>query len=384
MNAPAQRPDTAVDLTRIDTAQTRLATTAQGCRTDDEALRIFLSAYQHASKHTLRAYAKETLRFLLWLRFNQPGDRLLPKVTAKTVTDYLDFVMHGGTIPPSYLDAVHWGKRRPPFSGNPLAAASRAHLLVILSQLFDSLANIEGDGGEPYCRFNPMRFGRAFGMRTLQTQFNPTERGLSFSAWRCVLQTIANPGGDAAKVRARWVILLLYYAFLRREEACRLRMGDFTASRAGWVLRVLGKGGLTKQIVAPSVLMDELAVYRLHLGLPPRPDAHDDTPVICGLGNHSPVSASTLYAICKDVFQSAADVAQGQGLLEDAQALRMATPHWLRHTGISHAMELGVEPRYVQAQARHSSLAITALYDHKDKDAWAASMEKLAGGAGRR
>ncbi len=350
-----------------------------GCHNDEDALRIFLSAYQHASKHTLRAYAKETLRFLLWLRFNQAGDRLLPKVTAKTITDYLDFVMRGGTIPPSYLDAVHWGKRRPPFSGKPLSAASRSHLLVILSQMFDSLANIESGHGEPYCRFNPMRFGRAFGLRTLQTQFDPTERGLSFSAWRCVLRAIADPGDDN-RVRNRWVILLLYEAFLRREEACRLRMGDFTASRGGWLLRVIGKGGLNRQIIAPSALMDELAAYRLHLGLSARPAPHEDMPAICSLRNHAPVRASTLYAICKAVFGEAAQLAEAQGLVEDAQTLRMATPHWLRHTGISHAMELGVEPRYVQAQARHSSLAITALYDHKDKDAWAASMEKLAGG----
>ena len=33
-------------------------------------------------------------------------------------------------------------------------------------------------------------------------------------------------------------------------------------------------------------------------------------------------------------------------------------------------MEMGVDPRYVQAQARHSSLHITARYDHKKRQAW--------------
>jgi site-specific recombinase XerD len=42
----------------------------------------------------------------------------------------------------------------------------------------------------------------------------------------------------------------------------------------------------------------------------------------------------------------------------------------MRHTGVSHSMEMGVDPRYVQAQARHSSLNITARYDHKKRQAW--------------
>lgn len=42
-----------------------------------------------------------------------------------------------------------------------------------------------------------------------------------------------------------------------------------------------------------------------------------------------------------------------------AQRLLMASPHWMRHTGVSHTMEAGVDTQYEQAQARHSMLIST-------------------------
>jgi hypothetical protein len=38
-------------------------------------------------------------------------------------------------------------------------------------------------------------------------------------------------------------------------------------------------------------------------------------------------------------------------------------------------MEADVDPRYVQAQARHSSLKVTAVYDHKKRRAWRGALE---------
>jgi integrase len=382
INVPTIRASGASTPTHISTWSHRHDLVMPGgiCRDDDQALRLFLAGYAQGSPNTLRAYAKESMRFLLWLRFTQPGQAaLLPAANPKTISAYMDFVTRGGTLPASFLQQMKWPRKRPPFSGKPLSNASRAHILTILQQMFAVLSHVEGEGGMPYCRFNPMRGKRAFGSAALQNQFNPTERGLSFAAWECVMSVIADAGDDPVRIRERWVILLLYYAFLRREEASRLRMGDFTASKSGWLLRVHGKGGSTRQIIASRALMEELVAYRKHLGLPPMPSADEDAPAIASLRQrHTPVSPALIYAMCRQVFTQAAEIAKARGLLEDAAALAQASPHWLRHTGISHAMELGVEPRYVQAQARHSSLAITALYDHKDRDAWAASMEKLS------
>ena len=65
--------------------------------------------------------------------------------------------------------------------------------------------------------------------------------------------------------------------------------------------------------------------------------------------------------LCKVIFDKAANRMETDDPAAAAR-LRQATPHWMRHTGVTHAMESGASPRYVQAQARHSSLNVTAKY----------------------
>lgn len=350
-----------------------------GCSDDGAALAQFLSGYQAGSAHTLRAYSKEAMRFLLWLRFLWPGEpACLPRVTPSIIKDYMSFLNDRGTLPATFIEKSGWPKRVPPFSGRPLKANSKAHVLHVLRALFDVLSNLEGINGQAYCRFNPLRGGRGFGLGAMRQSFRPTERGLSFEGWAYVQAVIADPGDDPERVRDRWIIQFLYLSFLRRSEAVSVRMGDFESYRGGWRLHVTGKGGERRDIVAVSALIDELTAYRTAIGLPPLPRQGDDAPAIGRLSGKGPIESGTLYLRTRHVFGLAADLAQESGDSESAQALRVASPHWLRHTGISHAMERGVEPRYVQAQARHSSLAITGLYDHKDRDAWASSMEKLS------
>ena len=346
------------------------------CTDDAAAIAQFLAGYQAGSPHTLRAYSKEVMRFLLWLRFVMPGEpACLPQVTPTLVRDYLTFLDRQGTLPPAFVAQAGWPKRRAPFSGQPMKASTKAHVLHILRALFDLLGNIEGQNGQAYCRFNPLRGGRGFGMNAMRQVFRPTERGLSFEAWGYVQEAIANPGGEPEKARDRWIIQFLYLSFLRRSEAISVRMGDFEAFRGGWRLQVTGKGGVRRDIVAVSALMEALADYRISRGMSPLPRPEEDGPAIVRLGGAGPIQSSALYLRVRHVFQAAADLAQSRSDDASAQALRQASPHWLRHTGISHAMERGVEPRYVQAQARHSSLAITGLYDHKDRDAWMQAME---------
>ncbi|WP_337166101.1 site-specific integrase, partial [Vibrio fluvialis] len=158
--------------------------------------------------------------------------------------------------------------------------------------------------------------------------------------------------------------------FLRREEAANLKMGNFIASPQGWSLRFVGKGDKWSTIIVTSKLMDELKVYRTSLGLPALPSPGESRPAIMAVtGVDKGVTGQAIYLICKEIFGWAADLIEGSDNAAAAR-LRQSSPHWMRHTGVSHSMEMGVDPRYVQAQARHSSLNITARYDHKKRQAW--------------
>ena len=135
-------------------------------------------------------------------------------------------------------------------------------------------------------------------------------------------------------------------------------------------IRFVGKSAKKAKIIATDTLMDELKLYRTSLGLPALPSPGESRPAILAVtGTDKGVTGQAIYLICKVIFGMAADLLDERDAA-GAQRLRQSSPHWMRHTGISRYMESGVDPRYVQAQARHSSLNITARYDHKNRNSW--------------
>ncbi|MFN3962175.1 MAG: tyrosine-type recombinase/integrase [Fimbriimonadaceae bacterium] len=355
---------------------------------DDRAVTLFLDGYRRASPHTQRAYRKEVERFVLWLKYTRPGQRRsLPAVTSSTISDYLSYLENPAPFPAEFLlrqgrqiRRAHVGQVASPvpqpFSG-VLSIRSKAHAITVLRRLFDVLGNIEDQEGRPYCPFNPLRTMRTFSAKAIRASDAPTERGLSFAEWRHVLAAIEDTS-DPSLARQRWIVMMIYLSFVRREEATRLTTRDLTPSRDGsWSLRVFGKGGAVRNIVASRVFMDEMAAYRRRLGREPLPGLGPSEPLILNAWGTGPVQPQVVYKECLAVFRRAAIVAKTAGDDRGAERLLRASPHWLRHTGISHALEFGIEARYVQAQAGHSSLAITGLYDHKERGAWERSFERL-------
>ena len=84
-----------------------------------------------------------------------------------------------------------------------------------------------------------------------------------------------------------------------------------------------------------------------------------------------------LYTIIKSIFERAALKAQDPIA---ANRLMSASPHWLRHAGITHALDRGMEPRLVQQQARHLDAAVTQrVYDHGNQLALATAMKQFGG-----
>jgi len=345
---------------------------------DEHAIEVFLSSYARKSPHTVRSYRKECLRFLLWLRAthgNVPA--LLPRVTVEDVNNYLAFAANPRPFAEAFLRAHGWDHQ--PFR-KPLTEASMAHVITVLHKLFAALRDIRTVNDAPYCLFNPVRLAHQ-GARGARSD-EEVEQALTPEEWQAVLEVIEGLPRETELQRrhyhrTRWLFQLLYRAFLRRDEAARLRMGDFEATADGWTIRLIGKGRKKARIVATARLIDELRIYRESLGLPPLPTRGEDRPAILAIkSTEKGITAQAIYLICKTIFGLAAERLECSNPAASAR-LRHATPHWMRHTGITHAMESGINPRYVQAQARHSSLTITARYDHKSRRAWRADLERV-------
>jgi hypothetical protein len=72
-------------------------------------------------------------------------------------------------------------------------------------------------------------------------------------------------------------------------------------------------------------------------------------------------STRPIREIVQQCFYDAADQLEQAGKTEEANGLRIATVHWLRHTGISE--DVKTRPReHVRDDAGHSSSAITDKY----------------------
>ena len=344
---------------------------------DLQAIQIFIDSYSRKSAHTVRAYEKEVRRFLLWLRATHGmHEKILPQVTFAEINSYVRFLESPRLFGEDILQANGWDHQ--PFRV-ALSHTSIKHALIILSHLFESLRNIPGSNGMPYCLFNPVKLAQDGGGHA--SAKSEIEEALTEEEMQAVFDAIESLPKERDKDiqhyhRCRWVIHLLYRAFLRREEAANLKMGDFQPVKDGWNIRVLGKGRKKAQIVATEELMKERSLYRTYLGLVPSPTINEDQFAILDLHGKHGVTAQTIYLICKTIFLLAADQIELKSP-HHADHLRRASPHWLRHTGISHAMELRIDPRYVQAQARHASLNVTARYDHKTISAWRTAFTKF-------
>lgn len=346
---------------------------------DEHAIKVFLDGFARMSPHTVRSYEKECHRFLLWLRATRrAAPALLPTVRLEDINDYLAFLEKPRPFAADFLAAHGWEHQ--PFR-KPLASASIKHCITVLHKLFSVMRELRAAGDEPYCKFNPVKVAHQ-GISGVKAQVE-IEQAFSPIEWQAVLDAIENLPRDKPRDvrhyhRARWIFQLLYRAYLRRDEAASLTMGSFEPSPEGWSIRLVGKGNKPGKIVATNKLMAELRVYRESLGLPPLPSHGEDRPAIMAVtGENKGITAQAIYLICGEIFEQAKDLLESRGDSAGAARMSQASPHWMRHTGVTHALEAGVNPRYVQAQARHSSLNVTATYDHKDRRAWRGALDQV-------
>ena len=345
---------------------------------DNEAIKIFLDSYSRRSKHTVRSYEKECSRFLLWLKATHPpGLAMLPVVSVKDINSYLDFLGNPRPFSDDFLKKHGWVHQ--PFR-KALADESVKHCVTVLHKMFEAMRNLRTSGNLPYCLFNPVVLAHD-GMSG-SNQDEEVEEALTPAEWEAIQAIIESLPRDTERDikhyhRSRWVMQLLYRSFLRRDEAANLTMGSFEPSPDGWNIRLVGKGAKKAKIIATEKLINELKIYRASIGLTPLPYPGETRSAILAVtGKDKGVTNQVIYLICKVLFEKAAEqIDQNEPMA--ASRLRNASPHWMRHTGVTHALDAGANPRYVQAQARHSSLNVTAKYDHKAKKEWRNDIEKM-------
>lgn len=146
----------------------------------------------------------------------------------------------------------------------------------------------------------------------------------------------------AKNPRDKMLLMLLYYTGLRVSEISGLRWSDFQKRDKTGQITVQTKGNKTNVILIPVHVWDKLCQFRN------------------GAGEDSPVFRSRKgNALCVGQIQRIVRrIALKAGITGNV------SPHWLRHSHASHALENGCPIHLVQKQLNHSNIATTGKYLH--------------------
>lgn len=194
-------------------------------------------------------------------------------------------------------------------------------------------------------------------------------RKLSDLQWSFVIEAAESmANSNPENERLLFIMNALYSLYLRISELAATsrwepQMRDFYRdTNSNWWFKTVGKGNKERSIPVSNDLLKALKRYRKHLGLTALPSSQEQTPLLYKNKGQGPIaSTKTIRNLVQQCFDYAIERMKRDGFIEDAEELKSATVHWLRHTGISN--DIKFRPReHVRDDAGHSSSSITDKY----------------------
>ena len=146
----------------------------------------------------------------------------------------------------------------------------------------------------------------------------------------------------ATNPRDKMLLKLLYYTGLRVSEISGLKYSSLQSREKTGQITVQTKGSKTNVILLPAHVWEELCYYRN--------GASEDSPIFKSRKGN---------ALCVGQIQRIV-----RKVAVEAKITGNISPHWLRHSHASHALENGCPIHLVQKQLNHSNLSTTGKYLH--------------------
>lgn len=223
---------------------------------------------------------------------------------------------------------------------------------------------------EDYIAFNPIaQIRQKSKFLRKQQGSKPIIRRLTELQWSYVIETAElmakeNPEHE----RTLFIMNALYGMYLRISELAASKrwqpqMGHFQKDHDNnWWFTTVGKGNKERIISVSDAMLNALKRYRTSLNLTPLPSPGESTPLVQNNRDGGSITSTRhIRLIVQQCFDAAIIRMQQDNFLEDAEQLKAATVHWLRHTGISD--DVKHRPReHVRDDAGHGSSAITDKY----------------------
>ena len=199
---------------------------------DKQAIDAWVAA-KAGSAATVKAYAREATRLLLWLRYERHA-ATLGRMTLLDCRDYMAFLQH---VPPHWISRAHAQPGAPgwaPFRG-PLSTRSVRQAVTIVVSMFHWLQATGYIGKNPWLLVN-QKIGDDKEERVLLS------KALSEVATRQVIAYCETKLPAAAAQRMVFIVQFVTSVGLRSAELLSVKLSDIQHEEEGWVMQVHGKG----------------------------------------------------------------------------------------------------------------------------------------------
>jgi len=343
---------------------------------DATALQSFLSGYKD-SPLTYQTYLKELERLVLWCVHVQ-------KLTISDLS-YDDILAYQRFLADPQPKAIWCGNKRSkcrkdgslnpdwrPFADD-LSLISIRKSMSIIDSFFNYLVHTQ------YFKGNPLSVNKR---RKKRHQPQGMERWLERTEINTILESLndalLNTKDIFFIIRARYIILTLFYTGLRLAELTNHTMGNFILLEDAWYLKVMGKGERPRNIVVVDEYLDALVEFRKALGCTSYlPEFNEKTPLIPGKDKCTPILRRRIDQILKWSFQLGASKYESLAVLDQenrhkmlhrASKLRKASAHWLRHSYGTYLVKSGCAIEKVKTLMGHSDISTTMIYVHIAKN----------------
>lgn len=345
-----------------------------GARTDAEVIEAWVNA-RAGSPATAKSYRREAFRLLLWLTHERHLE--FAQMGVEDCLAYMAFLEH---LPAEWISRRHstvLGDGWAPFRG-PLSTASRHQAVVILGSFFAWMVDVGYLAARnPWMLVN-RRLGDDPGRSLLDS------RAFTPEAWQALLRQLWAEPVSASRERMLFILAFVEATGLRASELVGATLGQLTRHRGRWVMQVHGKGARNRVIAVPGQALEALSAYleARGLGSLAGTEVSADWPLLARLSDpRAPIGYQALYQTMKRWVRQAI---AGSDLSGPERAIaQRASPHWLRHTFGTRALERKAPLEVVQRQLGHADPRTTMRYAHAQLERLQLELEQAFGaGAG--
>lgn len=318
-------------------------------RNDADAIAEWIEA-KAGSGQTAKAYRREAMRLLLWLR-EVAGGKAFAEMKPSDCKEYMAFL---ADIPKQWQSraratpgTVGWA----PFRGSKLSHKSRQYAINVLASLFTWLQSAQYISRNPWVLVN-RKLGDDPDARQLDS------KALSEGTMAEILRVIHAKPPSPSRERIVFILRFVEAVGLRSQELISARLSDFSLEPEGWVLHVHGKGAKNRVAAVPGQAHDALQTYLQARGLGGISTAPGEYPLLASVHDPAlPVGYQALYEHVKSWLKKAV---RASALPEhERRKLASASTHWLRHTFGTRAVAREVPLDVIQAQLGHASIQTT-------------------------